>query len=276
LCVALTPLLVTDASSQAWPQAKGHGFYQLGVQAVRATEFYEPDGKLVDIPTIGDYLFTFYGERGLTDKLTLQVYIPIVERITLNRIVGEETGFVFFEGDAVTGIADADIGLRYGIWNSGGAVASVVVRLGIPLGQSSQENGLQTGDGELNQLVGLAVGYSFWPIPAYVQADFGYNNRLKGYSDELVYKAEAGRTIGSKFTLIGRVRGVLSLDNGIDERLGGMGGLYSNNQRYMAYGAELAFSPSGTYGVSIRGEGAAFAQNVLAAPAFGVSLFLKR
>ncbi|MFT4604405.1 MAG: hypothetical protein ACI9W4_001136, partial [Rhodothermales bacterium] len=43
--------------------------------------------------------------QGLTDKLTIQVYIPFVERITLNTVVGEETGFKFFEADAVTGLS---------------------------------------------------------------------------------------------------------------------------------------------------------------------------
>ncbi|MFT5141485.1 MAG: hypothetical protein ACI80V_002737 [Rhodothermales bacterium] len=276
VCGAVMVLGTPEASSQAWPQARGAGYYQVGFQVVRATEFYEPGGNILDIPTLSDYLFSFYGERGITDRLTVQAYIPLVERITLNKVVGEETGFEFFEGDAVTGLADADIGLRYGFWSKGSAVASAILRFGIPLGQDSQENGLQTGDGELNQYLGLAYGYSFWPRPAYFIVDAGFNNRVNDYSDELLYKVEAGHGIGSSFTIIGRVRGVASFRNGVDERLGGTGGLYGNNQRYTAFGAELAYSPSGVYGISIRGEGAAFAENILAAPAFGVSLFMKR
>lgn len=267
---------VIDSRAQAWPHAAGGGFYQIGFQYIRASEFFEPDGHRIDIPTLGDYQVSFYLEHGLTDRLTATAYIPFVERITLNRIVGEDTGFEFFSGDEVTGVADAEIGARYGILRKGGTVASVFVRFGIPIGDSDQENGLHTGDGELNQIAGIAVGHSFWPKPAYVQADIGYNNRLKGYSDEIPFKLEAGYTLRNVWTLAGKIRGVMSTHNGVDERLGGTGGLYGNNQEFVSLGGEVSYVPKGTLGVSVRGEWAVVAENVLAAPAFGFSVFLKR
>ena len=278
LSVALLVSLgsVADTQAQAWPHSAGGGFYQIGFQYIRASEFYEPDGHRIDITTIGDYLLSFYGEHGLTDRLTATAYIPFVERVTLNRVVGEDTGFEFFSGDEVVGPADWEIGARYGILKKGGTVASVFFRLGIPIGDSDQENGLQTGDGELNQIGGIAVGHSFWPKPTYAQADIGYNNRVKGYSDEILFKLEAGYTLQNVWTLAVKIRGLISTHNGVDERLGGTGGLYGNNQQFVSYGGEVSYVPKGTLGVSLRGEWAAVAENVLAAPAFGFSMFLKR
>lgn len=276
LTLVVVVLLPEKANGQAWPHAKGGGFYQIGFQYIRASEFFEPDGSKIDIPTLGDYLTSLYLEHGITSKLTLVGYIPVVERITLNRVVGEDTGFEFFGGDAVTGPADPEIGGRYGIFQKGGTVASVFLRFGIPIGKSDQENGLHTGDGEFNQVAGVAVGHSFWPAPTYMQADLGYNNRSEGYSDEILFKLEAGYTIKNVWTLAAKLRGLLSTFNGVDERLGGTGGLYGNNQQFVSLGGEVAYTTARQIGVSIRGEWALMAENVLAAPALGVSVFLKR
>ncbi len=266
----------TDVFAQAWPQAKKGGYYQLGFQMVRADQFYEPGGNLIDIQTLSDYVVSFYGEYGVTDKITVQAYVPFVERITLNRAVGEVTGFEFFEGDAVTGIADADVGARYAFFKKGNTVASAFLRLGLPIGESIQANGLQTGDGEFNQLLGVAVGHSFWPSPAYIMADAGYNNRTEGYSDELVLKVEGGYTIGTNITLIARVRGLFSMENGQDGNLGGTGGLYGNNQQYLTYGGDVMYAFAQGYGVLFGAEGATLAENVLAAPSFRLGVFLRR
>ena len=188
-------LLAQPTFADAWPQPRGHGYYKIGFRMLRATHFYEPNGNRIRIPTVGDYTVSFYGEYGLTDRITLVAYVPFYERITLNRQVGRNSGFVFSEGDVVNGIADPIISARIGLAQFGGTVVSASLRLGLPLGNADQPNGLLTGDGELNQTVALEAGHSFYPAPVYAKASFGFNQRMKGFSDEIVYAVEAGYTI---------------------------------------------------------------------------------
>lgn len=268
-CIALA----TTALADGWPQPRGHGYYKLGYRIVRATEFYQPDGSRIPIPTLGEHTISFYGEYGLTNRITVLAYIPFFERITLNRVEGRESGFEFFEGDVVTGIADAEAGARIGLARIGPMVLSAGLAVGVPLGDDAQPNGLLTGDGEWNQRLRIEGGYSFYPTPAYAAASAGFNNRMRGFSDEIVYAVEGGYTFAA-LTLVGRLRGVESLKNGDASVTGGMGGLFANNQRYLAYGAEVIYTRHGRYGLSVAADAATRARNVLAAPAFSVGVFL--
>ncbi len=268
--------LAEPAHADGWPQKKGQGYYRVGFNWVRAGQFYEVNGNRIDIPTLSDYTVSFYGEYGINDRITGIVYVPFMQRITLNKQVGEPSGVVFFEGDAITGVADIDVGLRIGLLKAGNTVLSAGLLLGLPVGNTDQANGLFTGDGEFNQRIALELGHSFYPAPAYVVASAGFNNRTQGFSDELHYKLEAGYSFSEKWTAITRIRGVSSFENGDEGITGGTGGLYGNNQRYLAYGAELAYAFTSALGFSLTLEGATLGRNVLSAPAVNVGIFLKR
>ncbi len=275
ICLTAAFGTLAEVHAGPWPQPRKGAFYKLGFGFMRANQFYEPDGRVISIPTLADYTFSFYGEYGFTDRITGVAYLPFLQRLTLNRQVGNETGFVFFEGAEQTSPADFDIGIRYGLIQRGNTSVSASLMLGIPVGNTSQENGLYTGDGEFNQLISLGVGQSFYPAPAYVSLEAGFNNRVKGFSDEIRVSAEAGYTIGGKVTLIGRLRSLEPLRNGDDAITGGTGGLYANNQRYLVYGAELAYLFTPKVGLSFSVEGATRGQNILSAPAYHTGMFLK-
>lgn len=267
-------LLVQPAHADGWLQIRGRGYYKVGYRMVRATHYYEPNGNRIQIPTLGDYTVSFYGEYGLTDGITVLAYVPFFERITLNQQIGQTSGFVFSEGDAVSGLADAIVGARFGLIRQGATVLSATVKLGLPLGNDDQPNGLLTGDGEFNQTIALETGHSFYPIPAYAIASVGFNQRTKGFSDEFVYTLEAGYTVAERFTIAAKVRGVESFKNG-DPTVGGQRGFNGNDQRYLAYGVEVIYTHHDTYGLSVGFEGATRAQNVLSAVAFSAGLFVK-
>ena len=275
LLLVVTIPLVPVAEAGPWPQRRGSGFYKLGFGFMQANRFYEPDGRLINIPTLADYTFSFYGEYGFTDKLTGVAYIPFLQRLTLNRQIGRETGFVFFEGAEQTSLADPDIGVRYGLFQRGNTTVSASLTLGIPLGNTTHPNGLYTGDGEFNQHVSLGIGHSFYPAPAYVAVEAGFNNRGSGFSDEIRFAAEAGYTLASRLSIIGKLRGLEPLRNGDDAITGGTGGLYANNQRYLVYGIELAYLFTPQLGIAVSVEGATRGQNILSAPAYHTGLFLK-
>jgi hypothetical protein len=119
----------------------------------------------------------------------------------------------------------------------------------------------------------LEVGHSFYPRPFYVIGEAGVNNRTKNFSDEFRYGAELGYTFLRNSTAIMRVTGVQSLRNGTDEALGGCGGLYGNNVCYLALSPSLSYKIAGSLGVTGGIDGAAFGENVLAAPSFSLEIF---
>ena len=85
---------------------------------------------------------------------------------------------------------------------------------------------------------------------------------------------EAGYTVANAFTFIARVRGVEPMRNG-DPNVGGNRGFHGNNQRFLSFGAELAYTRNEAYGFSIGLEGVTRAQNVLSAPALSIGFFVK-
>ncbi len=276
LGLALSLLVGSKASAQAWTQPRGDVYARFGFQFTRADNFYDPGGARIPITTVGDHVVSLYGEYGLTAALTAVAYLPVFERITLNRVVSQPSGTVLVEGDAANGIADATVGLRYGLLRGGQIVATAGLSLGLPLGSASQENGLVTGDGEFNQHVIVALGYSLHPAPAFVQASLGFNHRTEGFADEITYSLEGGYTLAERVGLIVRARGVESLDNGADGSLGGPVGLYANDVRYLSVGGEVAYTLPSGLGVALATETGVFGQNVLSAPVFSVGVFLKR
>ena len=199
-------------------------------------------------------------------------YLPF-RRLVLNKQVGRPSGFVYFGGDDVTGIADAEIGLRGLLLKSGAHVVSAGLILGLPLGDDDHFNGLVTGDGEFNQRLTLQWGYSLHP--AYLAADLGIDNHTDGFADEWVYSAEVGYSFRPELMLILRTRGSESRKNGDDSISGGMGGLYANNKRYLSYGPELVYSVDTRMGLSLSALRSARTRNALVAPAFSLSLFYK-
>jgi hypothetical protein len=273
----LTVALILNSSAFAggWTQKEGEGFYKLGFQYIRAKNFYEPSGNRTPITPLGDYTVSLYGEYGINDWLTGVGYIPFYKQNTLDRVVGQPSGRVYFEGDRASGFADPDIGVRIALIRNTPIVLSAGVSFGIPIGDSKQASGLLSSDGEFNQAVSLQAGYSLYPIPAYATAQVGFNNRTRGFSDEVQYAAQFGYTLDELFTFAVSMQGVESLENGDDSVIGGMNGIYTNNQSYLELGGEVSYHVTPTYGVSLGAYTATHGRNALSAPKFTVGVFIK-
>jgi hypothetical protein len=270
-------LVITDTLyAGAWTQKRGKGYYELKFQMIRANRFYEPSGKIISIPTLAEYTTSIYGEYGINDWVTIVGDFPFYKRITLNRQIGTQTVFVFFPGLSVSGISDAEVGVRLGLRRGGPMVISAGLKFGLPLGDDTQANGLLTGDGEFNQIFSLQLGHSFYPKPLYFTGEAGVNNRSNGYSDEFRYEAEVGYTFSEKLTVNFKINGVESFHNGDDAVQGGMGGLFANNQEFLAYGPGVFYNFYKSVGLNARAAFATRGQNVLARPQFFFGVFLKQ
>lgn len=255
----------------AWTQKKSMGYYKLGFRMIRATEYYGPSGKKVDIRTFSDYTTTLYAEYGLTSRITIVASIPF-KRLTINR-AETKSGALIFDGAARNGISDSDLGVRFGFFSMGSSVLSGEIILGLPIGSDESPDLLLTGDGEFNQSYKLQFGHSLWPKPFYFSLEGGLNNRTKGYSDEIIYAAEAGYQFNPKLFFVFKARGVETLENGDDGITGGAGGISGNDQRYLAFGPELAYKFTQSAGVVVGLQSATRTRNVMSGIVFSVGLF---
>lgn len=150
------------------------------------------------------------------------------------------------------------------------------MQFGLPVGKEVQENGLVTGDGEFNQLFSVSSGYSFYPLRVYVAGEAGLNNRTNGYSDEFRYLVEAGFTFANRITVIGRIRGLQSLENGEDSVTGGAGGLYANNQEYFLYVGEFLYGIRSHFGITFAVDNSINGRNAVAAPIYSLGFYWKK
>ncbi len=260
---------VLNLSSQAWTKPKGEGFYKFDYTMIQTNKVYDPGGKVVPFRTLGNHTLSLYGERGITDKFTIQAYIPFFVRNVLNATKGAQTGTLLEPGIEENNIGDIDIAFRYAL-PFGTLPVSATILLGLPTGNSTQNSGLFTGDGEFNQMLKLStgIGATKW----WTQFGLGYNNRTKGFSDEMRYDAEFGyKMLNQKLLTILKISGIESLSNGTEGA--SSTGLFSNNVEFISPGIEFLYFIKPKLGLSFRAAGAVKGQNVLAAPSFSFGVF---
>ncbi len=264
-------LFLVNISAQAWTKPKGGGFYKFDYTVIQTNKVYDPGGKVVPFRTLGNHTLSLYGERGITDKFTIQAYIPFFVRNVLNETKGAQTGVLLEPGIEENNIGDIDIAFRYAL-PTGGLPVSASLLLGLPTGNSTQNSGLFTGDGEFNQMLKLStgVGATKW----WTQFGMGYNNRTKGFSDEVRYDAEFGyKMFNQKLLTIVKFSGIESINNGTEAV--SSTGLFSNNVEFLSPGLEFLYFIKPKLGLSFRAAGAVKGQNVLAAPSFSFGAFIQ-
>lgn len=266
--LVLTPSVL---NAQAWAKSKGHGFYKLDFSSIKATDVFDTKGDVVPFRTLGNYTTSFYGEYGLTQKITVFGYVPFYVRNVVNETKGRQTGNIIEPGIVNNNFGDMDLGFRYQLPIKNVAVAANLL-LGIPTGDAKQVDGLFTGDGEFNQLLKIAAGTGgkrWW-----TQGALGFNNRTKGFSDEFRYDFEFGyKFFNDRLLAIFKINGIESFNNGSAQSA--ITGLFSNNVEYMGIGPEVLYYANAkkTIGISARIAGATKGQNVLAAPSMSVGVF---
>ncbi len=238
------------------PHPRGKGYFKLNEQVLRSDSYFLPSGDKVSITKQSRYTTSLYGEFGLSDRFTVVGYIPFYQRITID--AGSNPN---------SAMADWELGVRLGLVTNGPTVVAIQAMAGLPTGDSDEEVGLFTGDGEFNQLFSLQVGHSLWPTPGYLKAEIGFNNRESDFSDELRYALEAGFMVGERIGVSGWLRGV--------KALGTDGEWTLNDQQYLSFGPEINFYITSNAGISAGVTKYTGARNLLNAPAWDIGLFLK-
>ncbi|MBC6995370.1 hypothetical protein QWY85_00325 [Neolewinella lacunae] len=260
-----------------WPRQKGAAYLKLYEWWLRFDQHYTSTGELDPNATLGLYNTTLYAEYGLTDRLTGIVNLPLLSRSTINAQISGTRGNVITPGDAINGIGDADLALRYALNKPGSAVPiSATLTLGIPLGEDAggEQGNLQTGDGEFNQMLSIAAGKSLG-ANAFLAANVGFNNRTQGFSDEFRYGLEGGYAfVGRKLWLIGRLTGSKSLLNGDTAATTSSTSIFSNNAEFLSLGGEVNYYLTPKLGLSAGAATALSGRVIAAAPVFSAGVFL--
>jgi protein XagA len=256
-----------------WPQPKKHGYFKLSQNFIQSPYYFGPDGDIIDITTISLYTTSFYGEYGITDRITGILYFPFFVRNTLNEVQYNQSGKTE-PGDSFNSLGDTDISFKYGIVMNKPVVVSATLLLGLPLGKTGggESQILQSGDGEFNQMIKIDVSSSFHPKPIYVSAYAAFNNRTKGFSDEVRFGAEIGFTF-KKFIPILKINAIQSLFNGDAEVV--QNGIFSNNTEYVSPMIELNYQVTEKMGISGSGGFALSGRNILASPNWSMGVYLK-
>ncbi|GAB4498132.1 MAG: hypothetical protein OHK0019_32940 [Saprospiraceae bacterium] len=276
IAILFLPFFASNIFAQGWPQPKGHGFFKLDFSFIRARSYYGPDGNIYDLngagTLLGNYTTAFYGEYGITNKLTVISYIPFLVRNTVNEGVGAITGEVLQPGLENTAFGDVDLGFRYGFLKKGGFVLSGSAWLGIPSGDYENADLLYTGDGEWNQQIRVEWGYGAarW----YTNGFAGLNNRTKGFSEEFRFQVEAGYwLVRSKLLASAKFAGVQSFFNGNPD--GTTNGLFANNVEFLSPQLGLTWEQNGHWGITTLIAGAFSGTNALAAPSVSAGVYWK-
>jgi len=251
----------------AWTQKKGTGYYKADFRYLGGNKIYDSNGDKIAIPDFKDITVGVFGSYGVTDDFTLMLNAAVFKSVKLDT----STVALGFKNE-VSGFGDILVGGKYKLAKFGQSFMSGKLLINLPTGESSPDGGLWTGSGDYHQTLGLEYGYSLWPIPGYLNAGVTYTNRTQGFSDEFRYGIEAGYTIIQNLSLVVRFHGQVSMKNG-DENVKGGFGVFSNNQQYIAYNAELAYKFTNSFGVKGYYESGGAGKNIISAPVINVGIF---
>ncbi|MDA9555659.1 hypothetical protein N9R54_05420 [Pelobium sp.] len=258
---------------QGWAQGKNNGYIKLSQNFISSSNYYAPDGSQVKITTISQFNTGIYGELGLSKHLTGLINLPILVHQRLNDIKYRQSGKTI-PGDQLSGVGDADIGVKFSFSQNKSIVLSSSLWFGMPLGKTfgGKTGILQTGDGEFNQFLRIDASHSFYPKPIYISAYGGFNNRTKDFSDELRYGLEIGYSF-KKFTPILKINGITSLQNG--PAFTSQGSLFANNVEFLSPALDFNYLLKSKFGLNASVASAFYGKNVLSALNYNFGAFLK-
>ncbi|MEM6828944.1 MAG: hypothetical protein AAGA66_21095 [Bacteroidota bacterium] len=276
-------LVVSSSVSFAgggWTQKKGKGYYKVSEWWISATQHFDNVGNIDPNATIVLANTTLYAEYGITDKLTGVLFFPFFSHSHINTQISATNGSVLGQGDAINGIGDSELSLKYKLNNKSPFATSVSVLFGLPTGNESggREGNLQTGDGEFNQMIRLDVSRSVvldQNFSAYGSLYGGVNNRTNGFSDEFRFGLEVGISIKEKVWLINRFDVLESMQNGRTTASGSDGStLFANNSEFQSYTLEGAYYVTEKVGFSASYSTAIDGALIFASPSYSVGVFL--
>lgn len=268
LLVVLLGISFQALAGGGWTKAKGEGFFLLSQRYIGGTFYSTNMPAVITTPLSGVLSTNFYGEYGLTDRLELSYYSPLLTGAFVQ--AGTDENGRIFTADNALGLGDMDIALKYGLLKGKLSVAASL-GLGLPTGnnQAGETQQLMLGDGEFNQILKIEASGSLnsdWFMSGLV----GFNHRTQGFSEELHVGLDLGRTHGNWIFML-KTYLLKSLNNG-DAAVASLPGVYSNNLEYMAV-SPVVMRKFKNSGLIVDLGFAPYLRNIIAAPSLTVGYY---
>ena len=272
-------VIVLQPLHAQWLKEKGKGFYKIGAWSLLADEHYTNEGKIDPNTTRGLFISSLYFQHGLSKKINLIGYIPFFVRNYQYDQVSKTKDRIIEKGQGINAFGDVNLGLEFKIKTLGLWHFSSTLTLGIPSGENKggTDGSYQTGDGEFNQHVQVNAGTSFdlKGFPVYSKMDVGYNNRTKGFSDELIIGGETGvQLFKNKLLILARIRWIHPLYNGSLDATNSNGSVFANNVESLVLGSEVAWNFYKKIGVSFAYTVPVYGKIIYHAPSLSLGFYL--
>ncbi len=248
-------LLFFSTLQAQWIQEKGTGYLKVGGWSLLANEHFTDQGKRDPNATRGLFINSVYWQFGLLNKINLITYLPVLVKNYQFAQVSKSNGSTYEPRQEFSSFGDSNIALEYGLKSTEKWAFSSTLTLGIPTGKAKAglDGSYQTGDGEFNQLLqlNLGSGYHLAKQPFYLKSYIGYNNRTKGFSDELHSYFETGTQVWhKKLLLLTRLHWIKPLYNGTLDASNANGAIFANNIESFILGSEMALNIGEKWGLS--------------------------
>lgn len=261
-----------QAHAGAWTQ-KADGMYnRLAVNYAVITEQFDAWGHRVPSSDNGeftDWNLTYYGERGLTDRLTVVGSVPLK--------------FLQEQSDTLAGtrtlrntsLGDLELGARYRLLAEP-AVVSVSVLGKLPYlydENRASAIGPVPGNGQFDAETRLLVGRSLYPF-GYGGIEVGYRYRTEEPSDEYRYLVEYGGRFTPALYARTKLDGIKSVKNADRIAAPSMGGNPTLSPEFDIGKLELTvgYAPPGGWSSELTYTGVLYGKNTGAGNMFQLAV----
>lgn len=256
---------VTDVRSESWPRKERSTYLRLGLRGFDSDGYFNAAGNRIAVHRLQAWTYSLYSEYSYSRHVSAIVDIPAYRKLMVQERPDGELNVVEAPGDI-------NLGLRIAVFP--GASNALYARgvFSIPIGETSNINGLWSGDDEYDQLLTLGYMHRFDVAEMTFAMEGGYHFRTDGYSDELVFAADASVRPMTALELAVHARLVRSQKNGKEGFIGGQYGFAANNQEFLAIGPELTFWLSHGFGLNAAVYSYPLAKNLSSAVTFSTGI----
>lgn len=264
-------------ASSPWTQERGGGFFQISGYSIDSYErlFDDDDGSFRTGREITDSTLEFYGEYGISDRLTLIGNLPFKFQESGKAVSNPTLTPTTIAAGDLSRLGNVRVGLRTEFIDRA-ALFSGQLDLEIPTGTFDRQTGLSTGLDAVTLTPTVSVGrgwgrfHAFGYLGAALRSDDFSHSRLMG--------AEGGVRLFGRLSVVGLIDSVESFEDG-DVALPRENletGLYVNDQEYLAHGVKLLLDLNDRWGVQFTSHSADSGNFVARSALTGVGLYYKK
>lgn len=271
LAIVLAFYLAPATAQQAWTKEKGAYYTQLGGSFLRSNRLL--NGLADPLPLnrdITDITVQFYGEYGITNKITVSGQIPF-KLLNAANTVGVEG----VQDGSLSAFSNIQTAVTARLYNKNGYVVSAKTGLSLPTAKFQEKTGLRSGFDALSISPSLLAGLGHAKF--FTSAEVGYVVRNNGYSNRVFATWQIGKYVGKQKKLLP----ILSLDymkslsgGTFNDESGATTGMYLNAQSYLSPGLKLGYksTPKITLWLSFGGGVGNVTKNIAASPGLSFSI----